>query len=233
MSPSDSPVFHDPDGHRWRRVRRAGLATSVIATALAAIFIASVFANPVLPRLNLRQLAGLPHTANLKPKRPDLPANPTERKARTQAELQQVLANTKYVVPGKRGSHIPLVPPPSIPPAPIVAATPGTRPLSIGSYINWDESSYESLKRNLDHLDWVVPEWSHLQEAPEGGNPLAADIHIPALNWIRVTRPETRILPLVQNASNEKSQSDLLAAIRGPIVGWGKLERKATAEAGP
>jgi cellulose synthase/poly-beta-1,6-N-acetylglucosamine synthase-like glycosyltransferase/peptidoglycan/xylan/chitin deacetylase (PgdA/CDA1 family)/spore germination protein YaaH len=190
-------------------VRRAGLATSIIATALAAIFIASVLANPVLPRLNLRQLVGLPRTANLKPKRADLPANPTERKARkAQAELQQALATTKYVVPGKRGSHIPLVPPPPTPPAPIV---PATRPLSVGFYINWDESSYESLKRNLDHLDWVVPEWSHLQDAADGGSPLATDIHIPALNWIRVTRPETRIVPLLQNVSNEKWQSDLLA----------------------
>ena len=202
MSLSDSPVFHDPDGRRWRRVRRAGLATSIIATALAAIFIASVLANPVLPRLNLRQLAGLPHIANLKPKRPDIPANPSERKARkAQAELQQVLANTKYIVPGKRGSHIPLVPPPTPQPGPPAPIVPVTRPLSVGFYINWDESSYESLKRNLDHLDWVVPEWSHLQEASEGGSPLATDIHIPALNWIRVTRPETRILPLVQNVS--------------------------------
>ena len=211
MSLPDSPVFHDPDGRRWRRVRRLWLATSIIVTALAAIFIASVLANPVLPRLNLRQLAVLPHTANLKPKRPDIPANPSERKARkAQVELQQALATTKYV-PGKRGSHIPIVPPPVTPPAPIVAAMPGTRPLSIGFYINWDESSYESLKRNLDHLDWVVPEWSHLQDATQGGNPLATDIHIPALNWIRVTRPETRILPMVQNVVNENWQSELLA----------------------
>jgi len=208
VSLPDSPVFHDPDGRRWRRVRRLWLATSIIVTALAAIFIASVLANPVLPRLNLRQLAVLPHTANLKPKPPDIPANPSERKARkAQVELQQALATTKYV-PGKRGSRIPIVPPPVTPPAPII---PTTRPLSVGFYINWDESSYESLKRNLDHLDWVVPEWSHLQDAAEGGNPLATDIHIPALNWIRVTRPETRIVPMVQNVVNEDWQSELLA----------------------
>jgi cellulose synthase/poly-beta-1,6-N-acetylglucosamine synthase-like glycosyltransferase/peptidoglycan/xylan/chitin deacetylase (PgdA/CDA1 family)/spore germination protein YaaH len=208
MSLPDSPVFHDPHGRRWRRVRRLWLAASIIVTALAAIFIVSVFANPVLPRLNLRQIAVLPHTANLKPKQPDIPANPSERKARkAQVELQQALATTR-VVPGKRASHIPVVPPPPTLPAPII---PTTRPLSIGFYINWDESSYESLKRNLDHLDWVVPEWSHLQDATEGGNPLATDIHIPALNWIRVTRPETRIVPMVQNVVNENWQSDLLA----------------------
>ncbi len=209
MSLPDSPVFHDPDGRRWRHVRRAGFATSVIATALAAIFIASVLANPVLPKLNLRQLPALPDTANLKPKRPDLPANPTERKARkAQAELQQALATTKYIVPGKRRLHLPVVPPPPTTPAPIV---PATRPLSVGFFVNWDESSYESLKRNLDHLDWVVAEWSYLQNAPEGENPLATDIYIPALNWIRVTRPDTRIVPMVQNLLNEKWQGDLLA----------------------
>jgi len=206
LSTSESPVFHDPHGRRWRRVRRIWLALSVVATGLAIIFIASVFANPVLPRLNLRPIPSLPNSADLKPKAPNLPANPSERKARkAQAELQNALATTKYVAPGRRRSRIPVVPPPPTVPAPIV---PTTRPLSVGFFINWDESSYESLKRNLDHLDWVVAEWSHLQE---GANPLATDVHIPALNWIRLSRPEVRILPMVQNVFNEKWQGDLLA----------------------
>jgi cellulose synthase/poly-beta-1,6-N-acetylglucosamine synthase-like glycosyltransferase/peptidoglycan/xylan/chitin deacetylase (PgdA/CDA1 family) len=182
------------------------LALSVAATGLAIVFIVSVFANPVLPRLSLRPIPSLPHSTDLKPKAPNLPANPSERKARkAQVELQHALATTKYVAPGKRRGHIPIVPPPPTVPAPIV---PATRPLSVGFFINWDESSYESLKRNLDHLDWVVAEWSHLQEGP---NPLATDVHIPALNWIRLTRPEVRVLPMVQNVFNEKWQGDLLA----------------------
>ena len=206
MSASDSPVFHDPHGRRWRRVRRIWLALSVVATALAIVFIVSVFANPVLPRINLRPIPNLPNSADLKPKPPNLPANPTERKARkAQVELQHALATTKYVTPGKRRSHIPVVPAPPTVPVPVV---PATRPLSVGFFINWDESSYESLKRNLDHLDWVVAEWSHLQEGP---NPLATDVHIPALNWIRLNRPEVRILPMVQNLVNENWQGDLLA----------------------
>ena len=206
MSASESPVFHDPHGRRWRRVRRIWLALSVVATALAIIFIASVFANPVLPRLNLRPIPNLPNSADLKPKAPNLPANPSERKARkAQVELQHALATTNYVAPGKRRSRIPVVPPPPTVLPPIV---PVTRPLSVGFFINWDESSYESLKRNLDHLDWVVAEWSHLQD---GANPLATDVHIPALNWIRLTRPEVRILPMVQNLLNENWQHELLA----------------------
>jgi cellulose synthase/poly-beta-1,6-N-acetylglucosamine synthase-like glycosyltransferase/peptidoglycan/xylan/chitin deacetylase (PgdA/CDA1 family)/spore germination protein YaaH len=206
LSASESPVFHDPHGRRWRRVRRIWLALSVVATALAIIFIASVFANPVLPRLNLRPIPNLPNSADLKPKAPNLPANPSERKARkAQVELQHALATTNYVAPGKRRSRIPVVPPPPTVLPPIV---PVTRPLSVGFFINWDESSYESLKRNLDHLDWVVAEWSHLQD---GANPLATDVHIPALNWIRLTRPEVRILPMVQNLLNENWQHELLA----------------------
>ena len=192
-----TPVFHDPQGRRWRRVRRIWLALSVLVTALAIIFIASVLANPALPVLNLR------------PKPPNIPANPSERKAKkAQAELQRALAKTKYIVPGRRRSHVPLVPPPPSVPAPVV---PTTRPLSVGFFVNWDESSYESLKRNLDHLDWVVPEWSHLQNDPDAPNPLVTDVHIPALNWIRVTRPKVRVLPMVQNVTDEQWQGDLLA----------------------
>ncbi|HJP94874.1 MAG TPA: glycosyltransferase [Pyrinomonadaceae bacterium] len=206
---SESPVFHDPHGRRWRRVRRLWLAVSIIVTGVAVVFIASVLANPVLPTFNLRALPNLPHSVDLKPKLPNIPANPSERKARNaQADLQRALAKTKYVVPGKRRTHIAVVPPPPTVPAPIV---PTTRPLSVGFFINWDESSYESLKRNLDHLDWVIGEWSHLRNVPDGQNPLVTDVDAPALNWIRLTRPEVRILPMVQNVLNEKWQSDLLA----------------------
>ena len=212
MSSSESPVFHDPGGRRWRRVRRAWLAVSVLVTGLAILFIASVLANPVLPSFNLKAISVLPHSADvkdIKPKGPNLPANPIERKARkAQAELQHALAKANYIAPGKRRIHIPVVPPPPTVPAPIV---PTTRPLSVGFFINWDESSYESLKRNLDHLDWVVAEWSHLQDVPDGGNPLVTDVHIPALNWIRLTRPQTRIIPMVQNMVDEQWQHELLA----------------------
>lgn len=184
---------------------------AVFVTTLAIIFIASVLANPALPTFKLHQVSVLPRTDDLKPKAPNVPANPSEQKARkSQAELQRALANTKRIVPGKRRSQIPVVPPPAVLPAPIV---PSARPLSIGFYINWDDSSYESLKRNLDHLDWVIPEWVHLHDAPEGSNPLVTDVDVPALNWIRETRPQVRVLPMVQNLINEKFDSKLLARL--------------------
>ncbi len=208
MSPADSPVFYDPAGRRWRRVRRTWLALAVIITAMAAIFIASVLVNPVLPSLNVRPVASLPNSADIRPKQLNIPANPSEQKARkAQAELQHALALTPRVVPGRRRSHLAIVPPPVLPP-PIV---PTTRPLSVGFYVNWDESSYASLKRNLDHLDWVIAEWSHLQSSPDGGISLITEVDPPALNWIRLTRPQVQVIPMVQNLLDEKWQPDLLA----------------------
>ena len=129
MSSADSPVFYDPAGRRWRRVRRTWLALAVLVTSLAAVFIASVLVNPALPSFNVRPVASLPHTADIKPKALNLPANPIQQKEKkAREELQHALATTKLVVPGKRPSEMIPVPPPAIPPP----ANPKSRPLSIG-----------------------------------------------------------------------------------------------------
>src|SRR5215510_9209130 len=121
---TDSPVFHDPHGRRWRRVKRTWLFLAVVVTGLAVVFIASVLANPVLPDFNLRQLDGLPKTADLKPKAPNVPANPVEQKAKkAQAELQRETAKLKHITPGKRRSQLPIVPPPAQLPTPITATS--------------------------------------------------------------------------------------------------------------
>ena len=209
MASPDSPVFHDPQGRRWRHVKRTWLAMAIVVTALAVVFILSVLANPVLPSFKLRQLVSLPHKEDLKPKRPNLPTNPEEQRAKkSKAELQKALAATKRIVPGKRKSQIPIVSAPPTLPAPVV---PTSRPLSVGFYTNWDDSSYESLKRNLDQLDWVVPEWIHLQSDSQ----IATDVDAPALNWIRETRPQVRILPMISNLIDEKFDGQLLARAVG------------------
>jgi cellulose synthase/poly-beta-1,6-N-acetylglucosamine synthase-like glycosyltransferase/peptidoglycan/xylan/chitin deacetylase (PgdA/CDA1 family)/spore germination protein YaaH len=207
LSSAESPVFYDPAGRRWKRVRRTWMALAIVVTSLTAILVASVLVNPALPSFNIRPVASLPNTADIKPKALPAPANPSQQKLKkAQVELQHALAATPRVVPAKRRSQTPVVLPPSVP-APVV---PSSRPLSIGFYINWDESSYESLKRNLDHMDWVIAEWSHLQEATNGASPLATDVDAPALNWIRQTRPQVQVIPMVQNLIDEQWNPDLL-----------------------
>src|SRR2546421_3533915 len=167
-----TPVFYDPKGRRWRRVKRTYLVLAICITAITAIFIASVLANPLLPRLNLRPLANLPHPSDIKPKPLAVaPANPREQKAkRAQAELQKALATTS-VVPAQRRELMPILPPP--PPVPLPApASFNSKQLAVGFYINWDESSLSSLKSNLDRLDWVVPPLGHIVDVKNGRQPI-------------------------------------------------------------
>lgn len=213
MSSADPPVFYDPAGRRWKRVRRIWMALAVVITSLAAILIGSILINPALPSFNIHPLASLPHTNDIKPRPLVVPVNPIRQKARkAEAELQHALAAVPRVIPSKRRSQTVVVSPPHALPPPIV---PSSRALSIGFYVNWDESSLASLERNLDHLDWVVGEWSHLQDAANGTSPLAIDIDAPALNYIRLTRPQVQVIPMVQNLLKEKWNSDLLAQTIG------------------
>ena len=195
-------------GRRWRRVRRTYLALAVLVTAVAAVFIASVFAKPLLPSISLR-----PGSQTTKPikiealKLPPLPVTRSERKAKkAQDELKQALAKTPRVVPAGRAQNMPIVMAPALPP-PVI---PGSRPIAIGFYINWDESSYASLQRNLDHLDWLVPQWVHLQESTGGAEPIGVELDPAALDLIRETRPQIRIIPMVQNLVNDQWNGDLL-----------------------
>ncbi|HSP61948.1 MAG TPA: glycosyl hydrolase family 18 protein, partial [Pyrinomonadaceae bacterium] len=207
----NSPVFYDPRGRRWRRVRRTYLALGIAVTAITAIFIASVLANPLLPRLNLRQLQSLPQTYRIKPAPPPLlPPNAREAKAKkAQDELKNAYLQAKHV-PARRSELTPIVPPPANTPLPAPASF-NSKQLDIGFYVSWDESSYASLARNLDHLDWVVAQWSHLVDAKNGSSPLQIELEAKALNLIRQQRPQTSISPMIQNLNDEKWESDVLA----------------------
>jgi hypothetical protein len=118
---------------------------------------------------------------------------------------------------------MPRVPPPANTPRPLPPpAQFAKRPLSVGFYVDWDESSYASLERNLNHIDWLMPQWMHLVDGQPGDRPVADDLNnadseaehqyaLMALNLIREKRPQMQILPVVQNLDDEKWQTDLLA----------------------
>jgi hypothetical protein len=203
-------VFYDPRGRRWRRVKRTYLALGIAVTAITAIFIASVLANPLLPRLNLRPLQNLPRTSDLKPTAPAILLSPREKQAKkAQDELKNAYKDTPRV-PGRHAELMPILPAPVNTPLPAPASF-DSKQLAIGFYVNWDESSYASLERNLDHLDWVVAQWAHLVDSKDGSNPLSVELDVKALNLIRERHPQTSIIPMMQNLSDEKWEKDVLA----------------------
>ena len=70
--------------------------------------------------------------------------------------LQSLHVETVHRLKGKPGwTHVPRRP---------NAGAPGgaTRPLSVGFYVSWDESSRASLLRHIDQLDVVSPQWIFL-----------------------------------------------------------------------
>jgi cellulose synthase/poly-beta-1,6-N-acetylglucosamine synthase-like glycosyltransferase/peptidoglycan/xylan/chitin deacetylase (PgdA/CDA1 family)/spore germination protein YaaH len=192
-------------------VRSTWLLLAVAVTVLAGTLVASILANPFLPRLNLRPLASLPHLPDAQALAPPLPASAPEQKARRAVTTLRTALKTTPVVPARRRAETPVVPAVVAPqlPAPKVEQS-NTKPLAIGFYVNWDDSSYSSLKRNLDQLDWVVPEWVRLRDMNDGG-PLALDIDASALDYIRRNRPETPVIPLVQNYKDEQWNPGILA----------------------
>ncbi|HYV24848.1 MAG TPA: glycosyltransferase [Pyrinomonadaceae bacterium] len=203
-------------------MRRTYLALGITITSVAAIFIASVLANPLLPTLNLRSLQNLPRTSDIKPQPRQVMPTAREAKAKkAQAELQKELSRTK-IVPGRHAALLPVAPAPSNTPLPAPASF-GSKQLSIGFYIDWDESSYSSLERNLNKMDWLIPQWAHLvAPAKPGDRPIVDDLTdadsdmehdqaLKALNLIRQSRPQLSIIPIVQNLDNEKWESGLLA----------------------
>src|SRR5215475_8221188 len=201
---TSQPVFYDPAGRRHRRLRRVWWALAVIVTTLVGTLIASVLINPWLPRLDLRPLTSLPVVADARHPAPQLiTSKRAQRAQRAQAALRKALAKTR-IVPGQRPSQI------KIRTASVRAAAhqPANRPLAIGFYVNWDDSSYQSLKRHLSELDWVVPEWLRLQA---GDQPLVSEIDPRALDLIRRTQPETPIIPSLHNSKEGKWEPDTLA----------------------
>jgi cellulose synthase/poly-beta-1,6-N-acetylglucosamine synthase-like glycosyltransferase/peptidoglycan/xylan/chitin deacetylase (PgdA/CDA1 family)/spore germination protein YaaH len=204
------PIFYDPAGRRNRNLRRVGWPLAVIITFVAAAFIASVLINPALPHLNLRQISVLPTAADVKPKPPQFIANHVKQKA---ARAQAALARAEKARQGK-------------PPTPVLKPAQGfSHPLAGGFYVNWDDSSYQSLKRHLSQLDQLIPEWIRLQA---GDHPVVPEIDQRALELIRRQRPELPIIPMIHNSKEGKWESQTLAMQIGDDASRARLVNELT-----
>ncbi len=203
-------VFHDTKGRRGRYFSYIGLIAATIVTVLLTFFTISVLINPFLPLIRLKPVSTLPQRSDLQSHVPELPtlskrelvAKQTgehakvEKKKREDSREQRA-ANAELLKAGKT--------------VPVTQTTNRGEPLSIGFYVNWDDSSLASLKQNYNSLDWMVPEWIRLSDNDK--DPLVLDIDQGAresLDFIKKNKPEMPVLPLLQNYKNEKWNSDIL-----------------------
>ena len=187
------PVFFDPTGKRARRVSLVAWSLAVLSTLLFAAFIASVLVVPVLPGVDFRRV----HPVAIKPTATGAPVSPTL--LRHAAALAAEVRARQHGIPRALHSRMMPITPARRPPPAFLPAD-RAKPLTIGFYVNWDDSSYASLRRSLGSLDWVVPTWLNV-----GGADMALTIEMDrkALDLIHRVKPETPVLPLLQNSQND------------------------------
>jgi peptidoglycan-N-acetylglucosamine deacetylase len=178
------PIFYDPHQRRWRWFTRLLQAFGLVASLAAVAVTAAVLVNPVLPGLGLPPVAPLPQAHRLLPPRPERLARLGERRFERAKHALRV-EKARAVKPG-----------PIAPPAP--------HPTELYAFfVNWDDTSFTSLKKNIGSIDVLVPEWLHL--ADETGrlvenNPPRRQL---VMNFIKAERPDLRVLPLVNNFNTQ------------------------------
>ncbi|WP_426699707.1 glycosyltransferase [Rhodanobacter sp. Col0626] len=181
------PIFFDPTGRRASHVSRLALLAGVVSTLFVVACAISLFVGPSMTGLHIGEHGRTRHAlANVKAAAPEL-LKPAAKLAAEVRARQKLLHSTHAHASKAAAMH---VPPPSL-------DKPANRALAIGFYVNWDDSSYPSLKRALPTLDWVIPTWMSIS-GPDMA--LHTSIDAKALNLIRRQKPSTPILPLLQNA---------------------------------
>ncbi|HWA63658.1 MAG TPA: glycosyl hydrolase family 18 protein, partial [Caulobacteraceae bacterium] len=152
-----------------RRARRANFGVGLLV-ALAALVVAGFFAT----------LAFAPRLPNLQMKDPrDLRALHVETAHRQIRALRA----------GQEWRRLPK-------PRATAAGSP-SRPLSVGFYVSWDESSRVSLARNIDKLDVVSPQWIGL-DGSLGRVNVTSDPQAEAM--IARAKNPPPVMPMIHNA---------------------------------
>ncbi|MBF0514982.1 MAG: glycosyltransferase, partial [Desulfovibrionaceae bacterium] len=106
------------------------------------------------------------------------------------------------------------------------AADDTRKPLTIGYFVNWEDTSFSSLKLNAHNLDVLIPEWLHLTGADGTVTENNPERRKMVMDWLAENRPELTITPLINNylddwrgdilekaLAKESSRRKMLAAI--------------------
>ena len=156
IHPPSRPVFLDPGGTRWRRIRGLALGLGVLSTILAVVLIVGVLVPPVLPDVGrgLRSPGAIGSA----------PRFALSRSARERLAARRRLFVARVSRQALRGARRPTAL--ELPRDPTRRTPTPDKTLSVGFFVNWDDNSFVSLKAHVNQLDWVVCEWLFL--APGG-----------------------------------------------------------------
>jgi len=144
-----------PQRRRWRYFTHTVQGIAAVCSGIFAVLLASVLINPLLPSLGLPPIRALPRVHHLAPPQPKpMPNRPERRLQRAKRRLTQTKQKlTKNLAKAR------------LPVTSATMAAPYSPSALIGYYVNWDDTSFTSLKQNLAHIDKLMPEWLHLASA--------------------------------------------------------------------
>ena len=199
--PTKRPVFFDPDNKRWPKVKAGAFLAAGLISAALFVLVATVLLNPALESLSLPSARFLPHPSHTSPPVPLETAAATDARL---SKLKRILA--KEIKASRRHPQ----------PARNVSTQPYANK-AIGFFVNWDDASLSSLKKNIGNLDILIPEWLHLVEGDGAIREDNPDKTRDVLRYVQTARPGLPVMPLVNNFIDMKWRGDLVArAVASP-----------------
>jgi cellulose synthase/poly-beta-1,6-N-acetylglucosamine synthase-like glycosyltransferase/peptidoglycan/xylan/chitin deacetylase (PgdA/CDA1 family)/spore germination protein YaaH len=183
MDRSHSPIFIDYTGRRWRRIRRAALVAGVATTVIALVLVGTlVLSPPMPPELPLATANNQP-IARATTGKPGVYTKVDRLRTAYRRKLAAAMKHYGGLAASRRPDAVPAL-----------DVGTGRRPTSTesivaGFYINWEDNSFASLRRNYDKLDWVIGEWAFV--AP-GADSLTLRIDKKVVDLLQSRPPETR-----------------------------------------
>ena len=155
------PVFLDPSGRRWRRLRQTGTICGALAVIGVLYLGLGILVPPVLP--DWQYAVGNGHAAPADSLHARSWRDRLQWRRHTRARTRLLAAVQPANAQPSGAARLPngRTSPPRTPRAgrPINRAT----PIHAGFYVNWDDDAWQSLSRHVQQLDWVIAEWGFLR----------------------------------------------------------------------
>ncbi|HSC58844.1 MAG TPA: glycosyltransferase [Gemmatimonadales bacterium] len=198
------PTFLDPSGRRKARLKAGIITFGILSTLIVLVVFTGMLVSPVLPDLPLTQTAAdslgrVPRTARRAVRRTISIRAERERLASRQRLFQQLMKERRPLRRSLRYSEIPLGR--RLRADSALAAHRGAYdPTVVGFYVNWDDNSLASLRKNIDRLDWVVAEWG-LVRARGDSTPLLFQVDRRVLALAALAKQPPIILLMLTNAT--------------------------------
>jgi cellulose synthase/poly-beta-1,6-N-acetylglucosamine synthase-like glycosyltransferase/peptidoglycan/xylan/chitin deacetylase (PgdA/CDA1 family)/spore germination protein YaaH len=181
-APTTKAVFYDPTRRRFRLYIWVSRLLLIVFTCSLSFTLWSVFHQAKIPNITLSGTTPPRSVANI----------PAKAISGTIVPIPTALAEQRLKTVQKD-------------------APTNQIPKRWGFFVNWDDNSFSSLKKNINSLDGIMPEWLHLVSA--SGTVVSDDLRrqTEVETYLRATRPDLTIVPLVNNYSPTAQDWDSVA----------------------